>query len=159
EDFRKARDVKDIFFRVERRQLPAKLRQRIDDLGRRATHPRIEKGEDPGGTTADDGDVFDFHWNKDTAGWYKHTAGRSLALADDRFAVGRFGASPLAVRLKPTSRSSHTYSKRFSATRPSGSAATGHQRAPASGLPEPSIHFPSNEDLYKNRRLGGHWSL
>src|SRR5262249_46663590 len=61
EDFGKARDVEDVFLGVQRRQLTAELRQRMDDLRGRASHAGIEKGEDPGGTTAYDCDVFHFH--------------------------------------------------------------------------------------------------
>ena len=60
EDFRKAGDVEDVFLRVERRELPAQLRQRVDDLRGRTAHSRIEQSEDPRWTAADDGDVAKF---------------------------------------------------------------------------------------------------
>ena len=50
-------DVEDVLLGVKRRELPAQLRQGVDDLGRRAAHPGIKRGEQPGWTAANDGDV------------------------------------------------------------------------------------------------------
>ena len=52
-----ARDVEDVLLRIQRSQLPADLRQGVDDPGRRAPHAGIELCEQPGWTAADDRDV------------------------------------------------------------------------------------------------------
>jgi hypothetical protein len=56
---RVAGDVEDVLLRVERRELAAELRQGVDDLRRRAAHAGVERGEQPGGAAADDGEVRD----------------------------------------------------------------------------------------------------
>ena len=57
ENLGKPRDVEDVFFRIERRELTAELRQRIDDLRRDAPHPGVERGEETRRPTTNDGDV------------------------------------------------------------------------------------------------------
>jgi len=57
ENFRKAGNVEDELLGIERRELAAKFRQRVDDLRRGAPHSGIEQSEDPGGTAADDGEI------------------------------------------------------------------------------------------------------
>src|SRR5690349_21509358 len=47
EDLRKTGDVEDVFLGVQRRELSAELRQRVDDLRRRLAHAGIEQSEDP----------------------------------------------------------------------------------------------------------------
>ena len=54
---RVARHVEDVFLRVERRELAAEFRERIDDLGRRAAHAGIEQGEQTRGAAANDREV------------------------------------------------------------------------------------------------------
>ena len=49
--------VEDVLLRVQRRELTAKLRERIDDLGRRAAHAGVKQGEQARGAAADDGEV------------------------------------------------------------------------------------------------------
>jgi hypothetical protein len=58
EHLRIARDVEDVFLRIERGELPAELRQRVHDLRRRAAHSRVEEREEPRRPAADDGDVL-----------------------------------------------------------------------------------------------------
>src|SRR2546423_14899807 len=59
-DFRETADVEDVFLRIKRGQLPAELRQGVDDLRRTSAHSRIKSGEQPGRTAAGDGDIDDF---------------------------------------------------------------------------------------------------
>ena len=54
---RKASDVEDVLLGIQCRELPASLRQSVDDPGRRASHPGVEQCEQPGGTGANDRDV------------------------------------------------------------------------------------------------------
>ena len=60
EDARISRYIEDVLLRVERRQLSAKLRKRIDQLRGRATHPGIEEREEASWPAADDRQVADF---------------------------------------------------------------------------------------------------
>ncbi len=55
----KARDVEDVLLRVERHELAAKRRQGVDDAGRGAAHPRIERREEAGRSSADNRDVLE----------------------------------------------------------------------------------------------------
>ena len=57
EDLGKAGDVEDVFLGVERGELAAELRQRVDEARRRAAHSSVEEAEDPGRPPADDRDV------------------------------------------------------------------------------------------------------
>jgi hypothetical protein len=57
EDAREAADVIHVFFGIERGELAAELRQRIDDAAGCAAQARVERCEEAGGPTADDGDV------------------------------------------------------------------------------------------------------
>src|SRR5215813_11416939 len=79
---------------------------------------------------------------------------RSLMLPDDRSLRSLMAASgfALAVGLRLTSRSFHTYSERFSATRPSAlPKAGGHQRAQRAAHSGAGLlhKLDSNRLLYK----------
>ena len=57
---REPRHVEDEFFRIQRHQLAARLRQCVDDLRADAAHSRVEKTEQAGRTGSDDRDVLLF---------------------------------------------------------------------------------------------------
>ena len=59
QNLRESAHVEDVFLGVERRELAAELGKGIDDLGGRATHSGIKRGEQPRRTAADDRDVGD----------------------------------------------------------------------------------------------------
>ena len=46
QDLRKAADVEDVLLGIEGGELPAELRQRVDDLRRHAAHAGVEEGEE-----------------------------------------------------------------------------------------------------------------
>src|ERR1041385_6957321 len=55
--FGKTGDVEDVFLGIQRGELAAGFRERVDDLRRRSTHARIEQPEDARGAAPDDGYV------------------------------------------------------------------------------------------------------
>jgi len=57
QDSGKTGDVEDELLGVERGELAAQRRERIDDPAGGAPHTGVERAEQPGGATADDGDV------------------------------------------------------------------------------------------------------
>src|SRR4029077_18315494 len=57
QDLRESPGIEDVLLGVERGELPAQLRQGVDDPRRRTAHSRIKGGEQSGGTAANDGDV------------------------------------------------------------------------------------------------------
>ena len=54
---RVARHIEDVFLRVQRGELAAKLGQGINDLGRGTAHAGVKQGKQPSGAAADDGQV------------------------------------------------------------------------------------------------------
>ena len=56
---REAGHVEDVLLGIERRELSAQLRQRVDDPRRGAAHPRVELREDPRRPAADDREVLE----------------------------------------------------------------------------------------------------
>src|SRR3982751_5499142 len=56
---RDAGNVEDVLLRIQRRQLSAGLRKRVDDLRRHLSHTRVEQSEESGGPTADNRDVLE----------------------------------------------------------------------------------------------------
>jgi hypothetical protein len=60
QDFGKAGHVEDVFLRVQRHELPAQRRKRIDDAGRCAAHAGIEGCEETGRAPADNRDILEF---------------------------------------------------------------------------------------------------
>jgi hypothetical protein len=59
QDLGEARDVEDVFLRVEGHELPTEGRKRVDDPRGGAPHAGIECGEEAGRSSADDRDVPD----------------------------------------------------------------------------------------------------
>src|SRR3954449_9939298 len=61
---RDAGDVEDVLLRIQRCQLSAGLRKRVDDLRRHLSHTGVEQSEESGGAAANDRDVLDLlkHW-------------------------------------------------------------------------------------------------
>ena len=57
---RKAGDVEDVLLGIQRGELAAELRQRVDDLRRRSSHAGVERSEDARRAAADDRDVGEF---------------------------------------------------------------------------------------------------
>ena len=49
EHLREAGDVEDVLLGIQRRELSAELRQRVDDLRRRAAHAGVEEANSPAG--------------------------------------------------------------------------------------------------------------
>ena len=63
EDLRMAGHVEDPLLRIQRRQLAADLRQRVDDPRGRLAHPGPERRRQPDRAGADDRDVADLSWS------------------------------------------------------------------------------------------------
>src|SRR3954451_13356393 len=54
QNLREPSNIEDVFLGIERGELSAQLRQRVDDLRLGAPHAGIKRGEQPGGTAATD---------------------------------------------------------------------------------------------------------
>src|SRR3954451_8228172 len=57
QNLRETSDVEDVLLGIERGELSAQLRKRVNDLRLRPPHSGIKRGEQPGGTAANDRDV------------------------------------------------------------------------------------------------------
>src|SRR6185437_4504255 len=93
EDFREARDVEDVFLRIDGGQLTTHLVQVVDDPAGGTAHPRVERTEEAGGAGADDRDVHGFLHGPNGNGRVVRRARRAVTPASRAGPVDSIGST------------------------------------------------------------------